>query len=211
MLGQYAVSILIKHSLGLRCWLGRCTKLLGILDLITLNQLCRYKQQSCADVFVANLQKYCGIISCEMLTQWSSKNEYESSVTNACVSHITESSSSLGDRRRIELRISSASDLRSISPRLCNPAENSGFRLRPVTMQVKPISARVPTCLPVNTVSASLTALNCSHISGRAVSLLAAAGCSSCCACCEAEVVVENNPANLPGIFGAVSAPIQAR
>ena len=80
-----------------------------------------------------------------------------------------------------------------------------GFRVRPVAARVKPSFARVPTCLPVNTVSASRTALNCSHISGRAVGLLAAAGCSSCCACCDAEVVVENNPANFPGILGAVS------
>lgn len=80
-----------------------------------------------------------------------------------------------------------------------------GFRVRPVAARVKPSFARVPTCLPVNTVSASRTALNCSHISGRAVGLLAAAGCSSCCACCDAEVVVENNPANFPGILDAVS------
>lgn len=66
MSGQYAVSILIKHSvgLGLRCWLGRCTKLLWTLDLTMLNQLCRYKQQSCADVFMANLQEQRGITSC---------------------------------------------------------------------------------------------------------------------------------------------------
>ena len=81
----------------------------------------------------------------------------------------------------------------------------SGFRTHPAAVRVKAVSARVPTRLPVSTVSASLTALNCSHISGRAVGLLAAAGCSSCCACCDAEVVVENNPANFPGILGAVS------
>ena len=67
MSGQYAVSILIKHSLGLRRWLGRCTKLLWTLDLTMLNQLCRYKQQSCADVFMANLQEQRGIMSCSML------------------------------------------------------------------------------------------------------------------------------------------------
>ncbi len=64
MSGQYAVSILIKHSLGLGCWLGRCIKLLRTLDLTMLNELCRYKQQSCADVFMANLQEQRGITSC---------------------------------------------------------------------------------------------------------------------------------------------------
>ncbi len=74
MSDQYAVSILIKHSLGRRCWLGRCwmgrcwtgrcAKLLWTLDLTMLNELCRYKQQSCADVFMANLQEQLGIASC---------------------------------------------------------------------------------------------------------------------------------------------------